>query len=176
VRMKLIVRTNSVTYSNDPAGFRSSDRCAPLLRAFCHWHCIPYEDTFVSIGLKVEKPSPVRAVGKRTTQGIDQGFGDYPIELDERVIEHIQVAGAGDFHDIICEAIKRECFSTNDKGWKEYVSENVYDLRGRTTREKKQKLEEIASKLASNRYAEARIFRTLHTSDKKKIGSGMNPE
>ena len=93
VKMKLVVRTKSLTYSNDPAGFRSSDRCAPLVRAFCHWHGIPYEDTFVSIELKVEKHSPLRAVGKRTTHGIDEGFGEYPIELDERQLA--QTPGVG---------------------------------------------------------------------------------
>jgi len=176
MRVKLIVRTDSLTRSNDPAGFRSSDRCAPLVRAFCHWHSIPYEDTFVLIAAKVEKHSPLRAVGKRMTHGIDVGFGEYPIELNERVIEDIQIAAAGDFHDIICEAIKRECFSRSDNDWKEYLRKNVYDLRGWALQEKKQKLEEIASELPSSRYAEARIFRTLHASDKKKAGATLDPE
>jgi hypothetical protein len=176
LRLKLIVRVDSLTHSNDPAGFRSSDRCAPLVRAFCHWHGIPYEDTFVSIAVKMQKHSPVRAVGKRMTHGIDVGFGKYPIELDERVIEDIQIAAAGDFQNIICEAIKRECFSRNDNDWKEYVRKKVYDLRGWTAQEKKQKLEEIASELPSGRYAEARVFRTLHTSDKKEIAATLDPE
>lgn len=162
--MRLVVNTDSLTRSIDPAGFRQSDRCAPVVKAFCHSHGIPYEDTFVCIAVKADKVSPLKPVGEREPTGVDVLYGKYPIELDKRVIEDIQVVTAGDFQTVICEAIRREC---SNEDWKKYVSEKVYDLRRLSYQEKERKLDEIAKSMSSSTYAEARIFRTLHTSDKK---------
>lgn len=166
--IKLTVRTNSQKYSADPAGFRSSDRCAVLVRAFCYSHSIPYEDVFVSIAIKGCKPSMVTSAGKRTIYGINEEFGKYPIELHERVIEHIQVATVGDFQTVICGAIKLECSSASGHELGRYLRDYVHCLQNLNPEEKKQKLEEMAHKLPSSRYCEARIFRTLYTSDKKR--------
>jgi hypothetical protein len=165
--INLIVRTNSQSYSTDPADFRSSDRCAAVLRAFCNSRFIPYEDVFVSIAVKVKKQSMVKAVGRRTTHGIDEAFGKFAIELDERVIEHIQVATIGDFQTVVCKAIALECSSASDDTLVRYLQDKVHCLQDMSPQEKKRKLEEMSTKLPSNRYCEARIFRTLHTSDKK---------
>jgi hypothetical protein len=86
--MKLLVKTNSRQFFTDPEGFKSSDRCAPVVKAFCQAHNLPYSDTFVSIAVFTDKEiSSIKLIGKRRAYNISDEFGEYAIELREEVIQ-----------------------------------------------------------------------------------------
>lgn len=165
--MKYIVRTSSLALSKNPEGFTSSDRCGAEVKAFCNAHGVPYEDVFVSIAIRIDKPSPLRPVGIRSVYNLSHEFGPYSIELADHVISDIQVVAAGDFQTIICKAIQLQCSSSDAEEWKKFVAENVFDLRSLKGDQKTGLLEKAARKLPSGRYAEARVFRALRTGDKK---------
>jgi hypothetical protein len=166
--MKLVVKTDSSEFFNDPEGFKSSDRCALVVSAFCKAHDLPYSDTFVSIAVVTKwKQSPLKSIGKRHVYNANDQFGRYAIELNDEVIKDVQVVTIRDFQTVICAAIQIDCGDPDGRKLSRYLRETLIDLRGKTVPEKRAALED-ASRLAPRAaYAETRIFRNLRTGDKR---------
>jgi hypothetical protein len=166
--MKLVVKTDSSEFYNDPAGFKSSDRCAPVVNAFCKAHDLPYSDTFVSIAVVIKrKQSPLKSIGKRHVYNANDQFGQYVIELNDEVIKDVQVVTIRDFQTVICAAIQVDCGNTDGRKLSRYLQETLIDLRGKTIPEKKAALEYASQRAPGAAYAEARVFRRLRTGDKR---------
>lgn len=169
--MRLVVKTDSLRFFTDPEGFKSSDRCAPVVSAFCHAHGLPYSETFVSIAVVIErKQSPLKPIGKRRVYNANNEFGQYAIELNNDVIEDIEVVTVRDFQTVICAAIQVYCGDPVGRELSKYLQETLIDLRGKTVPEKKAALEEASRRAPRAAYAEARVFRLLRTRDKRSTG------
>jgi hypothetical protein len=166
--MKLVVKTGSLRLFTDPDGFKSSDRCAPVVGAFCGAHGLPYSETFVSIAVVIERrQSPLKAIGKRRVYNLNDEFGQYAIELNDDVIKDIEVVTVRDFQTVICAAIQVDCGDPDGRALSKYLQEKLIDLRGKTVSEKRAALEGASRRAPRAAYAEARVFRFLRSGDKR---------
>ncbi len=163
MRLILEVRTNSQKFSKNPEGFRSRDRCANVLSAFCGEHNIPYSETFVSISVSLAGDSQKRTSETRTATKyrLQNEYGKYIIRLKPVVVEAIEVVCLGDFQTIVCNAAARQL---NGLDLHEDLAK-VISLRGKAFDEKASVLENAARQVRSPRYAEARIPRALRKGD-----------
>jgi hypothetical protein len=160
---KLEVRTCSSEYYENPKGFTSTDECAPVLKAFCDEHDIPYSNTFVSItvsreGINLKKFGDGRTAVKPRLSDL---FGPYVLTLKPNVVKEIQVVCAGDFQTTICNAVAK---ALRGESIREYLSRFTV-LSGKTCDEKMAALEKAAGGVPGRQYAEARIHRPLKRSD-----------
>ena len=168
--MKLVVKTDSLRFFADPEGFKSSDRCAPVVKAFCKTHDLPHSDTFVSIAVVIERnQSPLKPIGKRHVYNANDEFGHYAIELSDEVIKDVQVVTIRDFQTVICAAIQVYCGDPDGRELSRYLKETLIDLREKTVSEKKAALEDASRRAPRAAYAEARVFRRLRAGDKRPI-------
>lgn len=166
--MRLVVKTDSLRFFTDPEGFKSSDRCAAVVSAFCHAHGLPYSETFVSIAVVIErKRSPLKRIGERRVYNANDEFGQYAIELNDDAIKDIEVVTVGDFQTVICAAIQVYCGDPGGRGLSKYLQKTLIDLRGKTVPEKRAALQEASRQAPRAAYAEARVFRSLRTGDKR---------
>ena len=165
--MELAVKTNSLRFFNDPEGFKSTDRCACVVRPFCIKRKIPYSDTFVSISVTTSrKPGPLKRFGRRHVYNANDAYGEYPIQLADKVIKDIEVVTVGDFHTVMSHAIQLYFASPDYRALRKYLKQHVIDLRGKKVSEKKRALKHASQLAPRTAYAEARIFRPLKTGDK----------
>lgn len=160
--IRLEVRTNSREYFENPEGFRNSDDCAPVLRAFCDKHGIPYGDTFVSIAVLLEGRNLKQFGEGRTARKhkLVESYGNLVITLKQALLKEIEVVCAGDFQNTICNAVARTLCGEDIK---EIIS-RITVLSTKSCDEKMAALEE-AAKVRGAGYAEARIHRPLRKSD-----------
>ena len=100
---------------------------------------------------------------------INDEFGQYTIELTDKVIADIQVATARDFQTMICAAIQVYCGDPTGRELAQYLQKNLFDLRMKTPSEKKAAIEDLSKRTPRAAYAEARIFRCLRTVDKHPV-------
>ncbi len=161
--IKLEVRTNSTKYKKNPVGFKSTDECAVVLKAFCDIHGIPYSDVFVSIAVSCEGSNLKKAGPGRTAvkYQLSEAHGGNVLTLKPDVVKEIEVVCAGDFQTTICNAVAK---GLHGEDISEYLSKFTV-LSGKTTDEKMAELEKAAEKVRSPQYAEARIHRPLKKSD-----------
>jgi hypothetical protein len=162
-KFKLIVGIDHEDYIKNPEGFFSTDPCSRIMAEFFERLGYKYEMPFVSISIR-----PLDAIeGKFVTADL---YG-HPFILKNEAIRKMQIVAAGDFLNIMDEAIA----DILQGGDIEAYRDKVILIEGKTD-EEKHDLIWNAHNAKTTGYAEARIYGSLSRDDCEDPDSWLNSD